>query len=149
MMAQFTVSGIVYDGDKEPAIGATVVEKGKASNGTVTDMEGRYNLKVSSSKAVLVVTYIGFDPQEVAVNGKGKVNVFLQETPTNLDEVVIVGFATQKKINATGAVKTIDDAALKARPTANAVQSLQGVVAGLNITNDAGGSSVVPFSSCP
>ena len=98
MMAQFTVSGIVYDGDKEPAIGATVVEKGKASNGTVTDMEGRYNLKVSSSKAVLVVTYIGFDPQEVAVNGKGKVNVFLQETPTNLDEVVIVGFATQKKI---------------------------------------------------
>lgn len=140
MMAQFTVSGIVYDGDKEPAIGATVVEKGKASNGTVTDMEGRYSLKVSSSKAVLVVTYIGFDPQEVAVNGKGKVNVFLQETPTNLDEVVIVGFATQKKINATGAVKTIDDAALKARPTANAVQSLQGVVAGLNITNDAGGS---------
>ena len=95
MMAQFTVSGIVYDGDKEPAIGATVVEKGKASNGTVTDMEGRYSLKVSSSKAVLVVTYIGFDPQEVAVNGKGKVNVFLQETPTNLDEVVIVGFATQ------------------------------------------------------
>ena len=140
MMGQLTISGVVYDSDNEPAIGATVVEKGKPSTSTVTDVDGKFTLRVSSGRAVIVVTYIGFDPQEIAVNGKSKINVFLKENSTKLDEVVIVGFATQKKINATGSVKTIDDAALKDRPTANAVQSLQGAIAGLNITNDAGGS---------
>ena len=140
LMAQFTVKGTVLDKDNEPAIAAKVTEKGNPSRAVVTDIDGKFSLNLSSSKATIVVTYIGFEPQEIAVKGRSVIKVELVEKNTALDEVVIVGFATQKKINATGAVKTIDDAALKDRPTANAVQSLQGVVPGLNITNDAGGA---------
>ena len=140
LMAQFTVKGTVLDKDKEPAIAAKVVEKGNPTHATVTDVYGRFTLNISKPNSTLVITYIGFDPQEVAVRAGGTVRVELVEKNTALDEVVIVGFATQRRINATGAVKTIDDAALKDRPTANAVQSLQGVVPGLNITSDAGGA---------
>ena len=121
-------------------IGATIIEKGKPTNGTQTNIDGKFTLTVSNRNAHLSVSYIGFQPQDVAVNGKTNITVMLKEESTKLDEVIIVGFATQKKINATGAVKTIDDASLKDRPTANAVESLQGVVAGLNITSDAGGA---------
>ena len=139
MLAQHTVRGVVLlDGD-EPAIGAAVVEKGNTTNGTTTDIDGKFTLTVSSRTSSLSVSYIGFQPQEVAVNGRTNITVTLKENSTALDEVVIVGFGTQKKINATGSVKTIDDAALKDRPTANAVESLQGVIAGLNIGSDAGG----------
>lgn len=139
-MAQHTVSGVVLlDGD-EPAIGATVLEKGNPGNGTQADFDGKFTLKVANKNARLSISYIGFQTQEVAVAGKAHLTVVLKENSTGLDEVVIVGFATQKKINATGAVKTIDDASLKDRPTANAVESLQGVVAGLNISSDAGGA---------
>ena len=139
-MAQFTVKGIVIDSEKEPAIGASVGEKGDSTRRVVTDIDGKFTLNVSKANATLVVSYVGYEPQEIAIKGKSMVEVILPDNSTAMDEVVIVGFATQKKINATGAVKTIDDAALKSRPTANAVQSLQGVIAGLNITNDAGGA---------
>ena len=126
LMAQHTVRGVVLlDGD-EPAIGASVVEKGNTSNGTITDFDGKFTLKVSSRTAQMTVSYIGFQTQDVAVNGKTTLTIVLKENSKAMDEVVIVGFATQKKINATGAVKTIDDASLKDRPTANAVESLQG-----------------------
>jgi len=140
MMAQHTVQGVVVLDDNEPAIGATIIEKGKPNNGTRTNMDGKFSLTISSKTAHLTVSYIGFQPQDVIVNGKTNLTITLKEESTKLDEVVIVGFATQKKINATGSVKTIDDAALKDRPTANAVESLQGVVAGLNISSDAGGA---------
>ncbi len=140
-MAQVTVKGVVMDPDDEPAIGATVYEKGNKANGTATNMDGEFTLKVASLKATLVVSYIGMQTQEVALNGQDNVTVVLKEDDANrLDEVVVVGYGTQKKINATGAVKTIDNKVLEARPISNAVQGLQGAVAGLNITNDAGGA---------
>ena len=139
-MAQFTVSGSVIDSEKEPAIGASVIEKGNPKTSVITDIDGKYTIKVSNANATLLIKYVGYEPQEIAVKGRSTVNVVLPENNTNLNEVLIVGFATQKRINATGAVKTIDDEALRNRPTANAVQSLQGVIAGLNITNDAGGA---------
>ncbi|MBQ8050545.1 MAG: TonB-dependent receptor [Bacteroidaceae bacterium] len=137
MMAQFTVKGTVIDSEKEPAIGASVTEKG-TTRGVVTDIDGKFTINLSKPNATIVVSYVGYDKQEVAVRGQRTVDVILKTSA--MDEVVIVGFATQKKINATGAVKTIDDAALKDRATANAVQSLQGIIPGLNITNDAGGA---------
>jgi TonB-linked SusC/RagA family outer membrane protein len=140
VMAQHTVHGVVVLDDNEPAIGATIIEKGKPNNGTRTNIDGKFTLTVTGKTARLSVSYIGFQPQEVAINGKTNLTILLKEESTKLDEVVIVGFATQKKINATGSVKTIDDASLKDRPTANAVESLQGVIAGLNITSDAGGA---------
>ena len=140
MMAQFTVKGSVVDNEKEPAIGASVMEKGNPKKRVVTDIDGKFTLSVSNKNATIVVSYVGYDPQEIAVKGRSVIDYVLPDNSTAMKEVVIVGFATQKKINATGSVKTIDDAALKDRPTANAVQSLQGVVAGLNITNDAGGA---------
>lgn len=138
-MAQHKVTGVVFDDANEPAIGATIAEKDVPSNATITDFDGNFTLTVSKPSAIIVVTYIGFDPMEVPVKNQKELKINLKATATDLSEVVIVGFATQKKINATGSVKTINDAALKDRPTANAVQSLQGVVAGLNITNDGGG----------
>ncbi len=136
----FNVKGVVYEPDGEPAVGATVIEKGKPNNGVSTDFDGNFSINVASEKSVLVVSYIGYQQQEVPVNGKTEIEIHLKsDGGINLDEVVIVGYGIQKKINATGAVKTIDNAVLESRPLSNAVQGLQGAVAGLNITNDAGG----------
>lgn len=140
VMAQHTVSGVVLLDDGEPAIGATVAEKGNLSNGTRTNFDGQFTLTVANKNAHLSVSYIGFQSQDVAIGGKSTFRIVLREDTKAIEEIVIVGFATQKKINATGSVKTIDDASLKDRPTANAVESLQGVVAGLNISSDAGGA---------
>ena len=135
-----TVSGTVYEPDGQPAIGVSITVDGKPGVGVNTDLDGKYRIAVSP-KGTLVVSYIGYETQKVRVDGHTTVNITLSDAKSvNLQEVVIVGYGTQKKINATGAVKTIDNSVLEARPVANAVQGLQGAVAGLNITNDAGGA---------
>ena len=91
-----TITGIVKD-VLGPVVGANVVEKG-TTNGTVTDMEGRFSLQVSSN-AVLVVSYIGYIDQAIPVNGKNSFTVLLKEDSQALDEVVVVGYGTQKKVN--------------------------------------------------
>ena len=139
-LAQATVTGTVYEPSGDTAIGASVFEKGHEGKGAVTDIDGNFSLRVSSLKATIVVSYIGMETQEIALNGRDKVEVRLKDSSTALNEVVVVGYGTQKKINATGAVKTIDSEVLESRPLSNAVQGLQGAVAGLNITNDAGGA---------
>lgn len=139
--AAVTVTGVVYDPDGEPAIGATVVEKGKPANGVSTNVNGEFSLNVASTDATIIVSYIGMNTEEIKLNGRTKVDVNLTTAGgVNLDEVVIVGYGMQRKINATGAVKTIDNKVLESRPLSNAVQGLQGAIAGLNITNDAGGA---------
>lgn len=138
--AQTTVTGTVYEPSGEPAIGATVQEKGNPATGTATDIDGNFSIKVSSTKATLVASYIGMESQEVRLDGRTKVDIHMKENSTILDEVVVVGYGTQKKINATGSVRTIDNEVLESRPISNAVQGLQGAVAGLNITNDGGGA---------
>ena len=134
MLAQHKITGVVLDSEGEPAIGASVLEKGTVGNGAVTDIDGKFTLNLSRSNSTIIVSYVGYDKQEIAVRGRHTVDVTLKTS--TMDEVVIVGFATQKRINATGAVKTIGDEMTKDRPTVNAVQSLQGAIAGLNITND-------------
>lgn len=133
------VTGKVFDTTKETVIGASIIEKG-TTNGTTTDFDGNFSITVSSKKAVLVISYVGMKKQEVAVEAKSTgLMITLDSDSKALDEVVVVGFGTQKKINATGSVKTIDNKSLESRPISNAVQGLQGVVAGLNISNDNGG----------
>lgn len=133
------VSGVVVDALGEGLPGANVAIKG-ANAGVITDLFGKFKISVPSEKAVLIVSFIGYQPQEVAVGNQREFTIKLKDDSKLIDEVVIVGFGSQKKINATGSVKTIDTKSLESRPISNAVQGLQGAVAGLNITNDAGGA---------
>ena len=100
LQKKVTITGVVKDA-LGPVVGANVVEKG-TTNGTVTDMEGRFSLQVSSN-AVLIISYIGYIDQAIPVNGKSSFTVLLKEDSQALDEVVVVGYGTQKKVNMTGA----------------------------------------------
>lgn len=133
-----TVSGVVKDSNGEPIIGASVLEKG-TSNGTITDMDGNFTLSVSPN-AVLQISYIGYKTLEVKATPD--MGVTLQEDTETLDEVVVVGFGTQKKVNLTGSVGMASAKDLESRPVANAVQALQGVIPGLNIDNSGNGGEL-------
>ena len=134
-----TVTGVVNDA-MGPVIGASVVEKGNTTNGTITDINGNFSLKVPAD-GTLVISFIGYQTQEIPLNGQSSVTVTLREDTEMLDEVVVVGFGVQKKVNLTGSVAVADNALLEARPVNNAVTALQGVVPGLNIsTSGLGGT---------
>lgn len=91
-----TVSGIVKDENGEPIIGANVIEKGTA-NGTVTDMDGKYTLEVSSSTVVLQLSYIGYLTKEVITTNKSNITIVLKEDTLALEEIVVIGYGTMKK----------------------------------------------------
>ena len=137
-VAQITVSGTVVDESDFGLPGASVIVKGE-KGGVATDLDGKFTLQVPDENSVIVISFIGYNEQEIKVGDQRQFNIKMEPATQMMDEVVIVGFGTQKKVNATGAVKTIDNKALESRPISNAVQGLQGVVAGLNITNDQGG----------
>ncbi len=132
-----TVSGIVKGSKSEALIGVSVKIKG-SNTGTVTDLNGKFVLKNVPSSATLVFSYIGMNNLEVAVNNRTTLNVTLEEKNIGINEVVVVGFGTQKKVNLTGSVGTVDSKALEARPVQNAMQALEGMVAGLNISQNQG-----------
>lgn len=126
------VMGQVVDQKGEPVIGANVMVKG-TTNGTVTDIDGNFSLEAGQG-AVLTVSYIGYVPLEVAVGNKSELTIAIHEDTQNLDEVVVVGYGSQKKVNLTGAVEQVTSEAFEGRPTANATQMLEGVVPNLNIS---------------
>lgn len=130
------VKGVVNDA-MGPVIGASVVEKGNATNGTITDIDGNFSLKVPSD-ATLTISFIGYKTVELPVAGKTSFTVTLKEDSEMLDEVVVVGFGTQKKVNLTGSVGLATAKEIEARPVANATQALQGLVPGLQITTNTG-----------
>lgn len=138
--SQATVKGVILEPSGETAIGATVREQGHPENAAATNIDGEFTVKVTNTNATLEITYIGCKTETVKLAGRTTINVTLKSNIKELDEVVVVGYGTQKKLNATGAVKTIDSEILDSRPLTDAVQGLQGAVAGLNITNDAGGA---------
>ena len=106
MFAQQKVTGVVKSAYNEPLIGVNVVVKG-STQGTVTDLEGRYSIDVPDSKSILEFTYIGFVPQQVAVGSKSTIDITLIEDSKALEEVVVVGYGTVKKSDLTGAVSSI------------------------------------------
>jgi TonB-linked SusC/RagA family outer membrane protein len=130
--AQTRVSGKVVDADNISIVGASVSEK-STTNGVVTDSEGNFSISVQSSAAVLQISYIGYLTQEIAVGNQTVINVTLAEDLQALDEVVVVGYGTQKKVNLSGAVSTISSKGLENRPVTNANLALQGLAAGMNI----------------
>lgn len=117
------------------------MEKGNAGNGTITDIDGNFSLNVSSN-STLIVSFVGYKAQEIPVAGKTFFTIDLKEDNEMLEEVVVVGFATQKKVNLTGSVGTATAKDIEARPVANAVQALQGVIPGLNISNSGNGGEL-------
>ncbi len=130
------VKGTVNDGS-DPVIGASVLVKGSTTNGTITDINGNFTLQVPAN-ATLVISFVGYKTQEVAVAGKSTLAITIKEDTETLDEVVIVGFGTQKKVNLTGSVGLATAKEIEARPVANATQALQGLVPGLQITTNTG-----------
>jgi TonB-linked SusC/RagA family outer membrane protein len=131
------IIGIVIDQKGQPIIGATVLVKDTKS-GTITDINGEFSIK-ASGKLTLIISYIGYSTLEVKAESQRKMTIKLVEDQKMLDEVVVVGFGTQKKVNLTGAVSTVDSKTLENRPVSNIVQALQGVVSGLNVSNTQGG----------
>ena len=133
------ITGTVVDDKKEGLPGVNVIIKG-TSTGTITDLDGKFSINVPDRKAVISISFTGYKTQNIQIGSKTNLQVTLLEDAQLIDEVVIVGFGTQKKENLTGAVKSVDVKVLESRPITNTVSGLQGAVAGLNITNDNGGA---------
>ena len=132
-----TVSGTIIDVAGMPLPGATIAIKG-TSTGVSSDFDGNYSIDVKEND-VLTISFIGFVNQEISVTGKSTINITLLEDANLLDEVVVVGFGTQKRENVTGAASFIKmDAIMADRPIVNSAQALQGVAAGLQVVSTSG-----------
>lgn len=130
-----TVTGVVIDNLGEPIIGASVVVDG-TSNGTITDIDGRFSLSNVPNDGNLKISYIGYITQNVSVAGKNMMNITLKEDAQALDEVVVVGYGTVKKSDVTGALTQVSERTIKERPVQNALQAMQGKAAGVNVTTN-------------
>lgn len=131
------VTGVVVDASGVPLIGVNVLEKG-TTNGTITDFDGKFTLNVSSPNAKLVISYIGYVSQEVSALKNGELKVVLKEDTETLEEVVVVGYGTQKKANLSGSVSSVDSEQLQNRPIQNVSSGLQGLMPGVTITGTNG-----------
>ncbi len=132
---QRSVSGIVTDHNNTAVSGASVTAKG-TSIGTQTDSTGHFRISIPAATKTLVVSYIGFTDQEVPVEGRNEISVALKSSANNMNEVVVVGYTTQRKQDLTGAVAVVDLAPVKNNSSGNTMQALQGRVAGLYIEKD-------------
>ena len=132
-----TVKGNVKDTSGEPVIGASVVEKGNTTNGTITDLDGNFSIKVDGKKT-LVISYIGMKTQEVAVQGRKTINVQMVDDSKALDEVVVIGYGTVNKRDLTGSVASVSAKDLAAIPVASASEALTGKLAGVSVTTTEG-----------
>ncbi|MRX62653.1 SusC/RagA family TonB-linked outer membrane protein [Maribacter luteus] len=133
-----TVSGLITEaGTQGPLPGVNIVEKG-TTNGTQTDFDGNYSITLTTDNAVLVLSYLGYSTQEVSVDGRTQVSVTLQEDTQALEEVVVVGYGTQKKSDLTGAITSVGTEALTERNTTSPLEAIQGNVAGVQISSSTG-----------
>ena len=135
LSAQIKVTGKVTDEGNSPLPGANIIVKG-TSQGVISDFDGNYEIKAKQGD-VLEFSFVGFKTQSKKVSSGGNsltINVVLQEDAQQLEDVVVVGFGTQKKTNLTGSVATVDTKILESRPVNNAVQALQGAVSGMNLS---------------
>jgi TonB-linked SusC/RagA family outer membrane protein len=133
--AQRTVTGSVLDKDQLPITGANVVVKG-TQIGAITDGLGKFTIDVPPTGTILVISFIGYTSQEVPIGTSSVFNVILQMEPTSLDEVVVVGYGTQKRTTVTGAITSIGNKELTAVPVTTADQALQGRATGVTVLNN-------------
>lgn len=137
VLQQRRITGTITDETNEPLTGVTVIVKGTA-NGTISDLDGNYSIEVPDNKTVLEFSYIGFNSQTITVGNQNTINVVLKEDTKVLDEVVVVGYGTQKKANLTGAVTAIEGATIASKSTADAMSALQGEMPGVTILRSGG-----------
>jgi len=136
--AQTTISGLVTNaGDGQLLIGVTIAEKGQ-SRGAISDVDGRYRLDLTNAGAVLVFSYTGYITREIPVAGQRVLDVVLEESASMIDEVVVVGYGSQKRSNISGAVSTVTSDEISSLPVLRTEQALQGRVAGVQVTQNSG-----------
>lgn len=138
IMDQIEVTGRVADENDEPLPGATVLVKG-TTNGTITDINGNFTISEVMEDDVLIISFVGYKTMEISIEGQTTFNVSLEVDLANLDEVVVVGYGTQKRSDITGSVASVPKERLQNLPVTNLMYALQGSTAGLNISQ---GSSV-------
>lgn len=145
LSAQHVVTGRVTDvlsGD--PLVGATIRESGGSAT-TVTDNTGSFRISLTSAESVVDVTYVGYEPFQIAISGRNQVEITLTPSGAALDEVVVVGYGTQKKVDLTGAVAIVETENLTKSPNPNPIKAMQGMTPGVSIQTDgnpAGGATV-------
>ncbi|NMA74815.1 MAG: SusC/RagA family TonB-linked outer membrane protein, partial [Bacteroidales bacterium] len=132
-----TISGVVKDQNGEAVIGASILEKG-TTNGTITDIDGQYTLKVTNSNSILAISYIGYKTEEVRVGSNRKIDVILNEDAGILDEVVVIGYGTQRKGDVTSAIASVKAEDFTVGKIGDAAELIKGKVAGLSITKASG-----------
>ncbi|NLU90747.1 TonB-dependent receptor [Chitinophaga sp. Ak27] len=141
--SQVTITGLVTDNSNQPLPGVSINIKGTAI-GTTTNAEGRYKLNVRSSNDILLFTYIGFAPQEQPLTGRTTLNVTLVAVSSNLNDVVVVGYGTQKKQNVTSAIASVPMQDLRDMPVSNVASGLQGKIAGVVVQQNSGSPGKTP-----
>ncbi|RYD85384.1 MAG: SusC/RagA family TonB-linked outer membrane protein, partial [Sphingobacteriales bacterium] len=129
------ITGIVKDETGQGLVGVTVAVKG-STIATTTDVNGSFKLNVPDGNSILVFSYIGYDNQEIPLNGQTEVSVQLKSGSKTLSDVVVVGYGTQRRATITGAISTVNSRTLTSLPVAGIDQALQGRVAGLSVTNN-------------
>lgn len=140
--AEVTITGKVTDSKGSPVPGASVSEKG-TSNGAMTDASGNFKLRVADNSAVLQIKFLGYATQEVAVNGRTTINITLADDVKSLNEVVVVGYGTQRKRDVTGAVTSVNMKEVASQPVPDIGQAIEGRAAGVQaVTSGAPGSNV-------
>lgn len=131
------IKGTIKDSAGEPIIGANVILKGDATVGSITDIDGNFDLSVPSN-ATLQVSYIGYNTQDVPIGNKSFLNITLKEDTETLDEVVVVGYGSQKKVNVIGSIASVDSKALESRAVPDVSNMLTGQMSGVTITQESG-----------
>lgn len=132
-----TITGTVLDNSGTSLIGVNVIEYG-TTNGTITDIDGKYTLTLLNDNAAIVFSYVGFSPKEVMIEGRSVVDINLLTDSEVLDDVVIIGYGSRKKSDLTGAVSSVDAKKLTERNFSNPLESVQGNIAGVQISNSSG-----------
>ncbi|GAA3643080.1 SusC/RagA family TonB-linked outer membrane protein [Flavivirga jejuensis] len=133
----YNLKGTVKDANGQPLPGANIIEKG-TTNGSQTDFDGNFSITVANKKSILVISYLGFLTSEVPVNGQTTINAALSEDSAKLDEIVVVGYGSQKKVNLTGSVVSVKGDDINKRPITQGSQALQGVASGVFINTNSG-----------
>lgn len=133
----FKVAGKITQSSGEPLVGATINEKGTSTN-ALTKEDGSFAINVSNQNAILVVSYVGYVSREIRVNGQEQINVSLQATNSNLNEVVVIGYGTAKRKDLTGAVASVSGKTISSIPVTNVAQAMQGQLAGVNVVSQDG-----------
>ena len=135
--AQQQVRGNVTDNQGEPIPGVTILEKG-TQHGIITDIDGNYNIAVEGPESILQFSFVGMDTWEVVVGNQSVINVVMNETATDLDEIVVVGYGTMRKSDISGAISSVRSDALENIVTSDAAAALQGKASGVQVLTNSG-----------